>query len=298
MFSAEKNILETFAIKEWKEKPKTSLQKKAIESLEAGHVLFFPHLNFSLSPKEQTFLSPDYADPHAKNISYHAKRHKLWGVQHLTDNQHVELKAMCHRFSEHALLLLKEMLPCYAEHLIIARTSFRPVEIKDRITSYRKDDKRLHVDAFPSNPNQGKRILRVFCNINPNNQDRVWRTGEPFKDVANRFLPQINHPLPGIASLLRLLKITQSHRTMYDHYMLHIHDLMKADVEYQKDAPQQTIGFPSGSTWIAQTDHVSHAAMEGQYVLEQTFYLPVAAMQDEMQSPLRILEQILKKPLV
>ena len=33
--------------------------------------------------------------------------------------------------------------------------------------SWRKDDSRLHVDAFPSRPNRGERILRVFCNVNP-----------------------------------------------------------------------------------------------------------------------------------
>jgi hypothetical protein len=291
-------MFQTFSARLWNEHFTASVQKKAIDSLEKGQILFFPHLGFSLSPNEQMFLSPDYADPHAKNISYHAKRHKLWGVQHLTDRQHNELKLMLDRFSNYALMLVQEMLPSYANHLIIARTSFRPVEIKNRITTYRKDDKRLHVDAFPSNPNQGKRIIRVFCNINPINQDRIWRIGEPFRNVANRFLSKIDKPIPGLANLLRFLKITQSNRTLYDHYMLHIHDLMKADEDYQKTAPQQTFGFPPQSTWIVQTDHVSHAAMQGQYVLEQTFYLPLKAMQDERQSPLRILEHLLKKPLI
>jgi hypothetical protein len=35
-----------------------------------------------------------------------------------------------------------------------------------------------------------------------------------------------------------------------------------------------------------------HAALSGQYLLEQTFYLPVAAMQEERYAPLRTLERI------
>ena len=45
------------------------------------------------------------------------------------------------------------------------------------------------------------------------------------------------------------------------------------------------------------TDQVSHAALYGQDVLEQTFYLPVSAMQDENRSPLRILEKMTKQKL-
>lgn len=290
-------MLQTFSATKWNEHFPDSLQQKAINYLENGQILFFPQLPFTLSLSEQTFLSPQYSDPHSKNISYHAERNKLWGTQHLTDIQHEELKAMLDRFSRYAFQLIKEILPRYAHQLIIARTSFRPIQISNRVTSLRKDDKRLHVDAFPSSPNQGKRILRVFCNINPNQEDRIWRVGEPFEKVANTFLPKIKKPFFGTAALLRLLKITQSYRTLYDHYMLHIHDLMKADEAYQKNADQTEIRFPSNSSWIVQTDHVSHAAMKGQYVLEQTFYLPIKAMQDESKSPLRILEKILRQPL-
>lgn len=291
-------MLHIFSADSWHERFLDSEKQNALERLEAGRILFFPELAFSLSAEEQQFLSPNYADPHAKNISYHSEQHKLWGVQHLTDQQHMELKGMLDRFAHYAFGLVKELLPRYTEELTIARTSFRPVQISNRKTSYRKDDKRLHVDAFPSAPNQGKRILRVFCNINPHGEDRVWRVGEPFEKVATQFLPRIKKPIPCSAALLRFLKITKSYRTLYDHYMLHIHDSMKADDDYQQKASQQEIRFPAGSSWIVQTDDVSHAALAGQYVLEQTFYLPIKAMQDEGRSPLRVLERLLARPLV
>ncbi|RDI39213.1 Kdo hydroxylase family protein [Aquicella lusitana] len=291
-------MLQTFSTMAWNEPFSDTDKRQAIENLENGRILFFPQLAFSLSTDEQVFLSPHYADPHAKNISYHPQHHKLWGMRHLTDQQHIQLKTMLDRYSRYAYQLVQNLLPHYAPQLTVARTSFRPVQITGRKTSYRKDDKRLHVDAFPSAPNQGKRILRVFYNVNPHGEDRVWRVGEPFEKVAHTFLPRINKPIPGTAALLRLLKITKSYRTRYDHYMLQIHDHMKADERYQQQADQQEIRFPAGSAWIVQTDDVSHAAMQGQYLLEQTFYLPVHAMQDETRSPLRILEKITGQCLV
>jgi len=50
-------------------------------------------------------------------------------------------------------------------------------------------------------------------------------------------------------------------------------------------------------TWIVFTDRVMHAALAGQFLLEQTFYLPVAAMRDASRAPLRILEDIYQRRL-
>jgi hypothetical protein len=67
---------------------------------------------------------------------------------------------------------------------------------------------------------------------------------------------------------------------------------MKGDEEFQRTSTQSSVDFPAGSTWMAFTDEVSHAATAGQYQLEQTFLLPVSAMLDEGRSPLRILERL------
>jgi hypothetical protein len=80
--------------------------------------------------------------------------------------------------------------------------------------------------------------------------------------------------------------------------MLQLHDRMKADAGFQRDSVQETVEFPAGSTWVAFTDSVSHAAMSGQYQLEQTFLVPVVAMEDERRSPLRILEGMMGRRLV
>jgi hypothetical protein len=194
------------------------------------------------------------------------------------------------RFSDAAAKLIDGLLPHYRGKLQRARTSFRPAEIAGRSSSWRKDDTRLHIDSFPASPTQGRRILRVFTNVNPGGRPRSWRIGEDFDAVAGRFAASLSMPVPGSAALLRLLRVTKSQRSAYDSLMLGIHDRMKEDEGYQLAAPQTAVDFPAGSTWIAFTDQVSHAAMAGQFQLEQTFLLPVAAMIEERLSPLRVLE--------
>ena len=87
-----------------------------------------------------------------------------------------------------------------------------------------------------------------------------------------------------------VLGITKGRRSAYDHFMLQLHDRMKADLGYQAEVDQTVFEFGAGSTWIVFTDQVSHAAMSGQYALEQTYCLPVACMLDPSRAPLRILE--------
>lgn len=79
--------------------------------------------------------------------------------------------------------------------------------------------------------------------------------------------------------------------------MLQLHDGMKADLDYQSSSLQRAFEFPAGSTWMVFTDLVSHAAMSGQYALEQTYHLPINAMLDPSRAPLRILERLMGRSL-
>ncbi len=284
-------LMETFNTLMWEELFPVHVQNRAVTALEGGKLLYFPKLAFELTADEQRFLSPDWVAGAAKNISYNPMNGEVRGVQG-TPKERQDIKSMMARFAEQARILINGILPHYQTALEQARTSFRPVEILNRKTSDRKDDKRLHVDAFPANPNQGRRILRVFANINPHGMDRVWRIGEPFEEVAKRFLPEIGKPRLGVNRLLKMLGITKSLRTEYDHIMLQMHDRMKLNEIYQKLVPQTEVWFPPGSSWIVQTDRTSHAALSGQHVLEQTFYLPVQAMVNPDRSPLKILERL------
>src|SRR6202008_838257 len=83
------------------------------------------------------------------------------------------LREMMARFSDCAGALANAGLPVYHPHLSRPRASFRPAEIAGRATSWRKDDTRPHIDSFPATPVQGRRILRVFTNVNPGGRPRA-----------------------------------------------------------------------------------------------------------------------------
>jgi len=290
-------IVETLDIASWDEPVRTNMATAPVNALEDGKVLYFPRLAFALSAAEARYLSPGSVDKGAKNVSFDPTN---GAVKHAQGSQAdvAAIAAMMRRYSDYATELVKRLAPQYSQALIRGRTSFRPVEISGREISPRKDDTRLHVDAFPSSPAGERRILRVFTNVNPAAQSRHWRLGDRFENVARRFVPEVSKPLPGGAWLMKTMGITKGRRTAYDHLMLNIHDSMKGRDDYQRDAVQNEFHFPPGSTWVVYTDQVSHAAMGGQHLFEQTFYLPVQAMADEAKSPLRVLERALRRALV
>ncbi len=271
-------------------------QARAVDALEAGHVLLLPDLAPALTDPERALLSPRLAGER-KNVSLDPSGRDVSGAGG-TDEERNLLRDLMDRFAQHSRALLARLAPRYAPALQRWRTSYRPAEIAGRTTSWRKDDTRLHVDSFPSSPTGGRRILRVFANINPDSHARVWRIGGSFDGVAQRFVPLLQPPVPGSAWLLRWVGVTRARRTRYDHFMLQLHDCMKADAQYQARGVEHEHAFAPGDAWMVFTDQVPHAAVGGQYALEQTFYLPVEAMQEPERAPVRVLERLIGRKLV
>ena len=264
--------------------------------VEAGEVLRFPYLPFALLESELKFRDPRWADGKAKNISVRWPGSEMRGAVG-TATEMASLKAMIVRYADQSEAFALRLFPHYRGHLIRGNTSFRPVNVAGRETSWRKDDTRLHVDAFPSNPMHGTRLLRVFCNVNPMGEARKWRVGESFEAHARRYLPKISKPLAGSAWLMQKTGITKRRRTEYDHVMLQLHDLAKADAEFQRNSPQADVSFAPGTTWVVYSDQVLHAAMGGQHMMEQTFYLDTPRLQRPDSSPLHTLERLLGRSL-
>ena len=267
-----------------------------IAALEAGKVLYFPRLAFELLDGEDALLTPALLSPDVRNISLDANG-QIKGVVGDADVQRAAA-AMVGRFRAQAQQLVHGLLPQYTAALRYAPTSYRPAQVESRVQSWRADDRRMHVDSFPSRPNYGERILRVFTNANPHGKPRVWRVGEPFEDVAGRFLPRAKPYSRWQAKVLHKLRVTKSLRSEYDHLMLQLHDGMKSDLDYQKNAPQQTMPFPPGSVWVCFSDQTSHAVESGQYMLEQTLHLPASRQYNPDASPLAILRRLTGRPLV
>lgn len=261
--------------------------------VETGQVLHFPRLAFPLHYDETPFLSQRWSDGKSKNISYRPATGVLRGVRTDADLQaRTGLREMLLRYARCSDALVGALFPGYVPHLQPDAITFRPFDVAQRETSWRKDDTRLHVDAFPSKPTHGLRVLRVFTNVHPAGQARVWRIGEPFEQFARRYIRRTALPLPGWCWLLHQLRITKSQRSAYDHLMLQLHDAAKADLAFQQTSPQQTFAFLPGTTWIVFSDQVLHAAMAGQFMLERTFFLKPQALLHPESTPLHVLERL------
>lgn len=291
------NPIVSFDVRDWHAPIAAQLAAHALDALEAGSVLRLP-LPFTLAPEEQSLLSPQLLSGTRKNISYNPINARLQGADGDAALE-AQLRGLLTRYHASARTLVEHLFAPYRNHLIDGRASYRPAEIAGRVPkSWRHDDTRLHVDAFPATPVHGRRLLRVFNNINPHGEPRRWQVGEPFADVAARFAPRVPRPSALKAQLMALAKITKSKRSAYDHYMLHLHDGMKADLDYQAQVTKIPAGFAPGETWIVYSDQVSHAVLAGRYMLEQTFYVPVEVLQYPQRSPLRVLEKLTGRPLL
>ncbi|MBV9332196.1 MAG: Kdo hydroxylase family protein [Alphaproteobacteria bacterium] len=287
-------VLDEIGIESWNGPFEAELRSRARNSLENGLVLYFPKLAFCLDAKERDFLSPAIASGTGKNISLDPDTGALKGSSASGESER-RLARMIDRFGQSAQVLVETLIGYRGMER--ARTSFRPVEIEGRSYSPRKDDRLLHVDAFPSRPMRGRRILRVFSNVAAD-RTRNWNVGEPFEDFARKFLPRVRASWPGQAALFAALGVTRGKRSRYDETMLALHDRVKFDAGYQANAPKTPLGFPPGSSWMVFTDQVLHAALGGAFALEQTFHFDVDVMGEPARAPLRVLERLTEKTLV
>jgi hypothetical protein len=291
------DVMEVLTLTAWEGPVDAETQARAVNALEDGRVVFLPNLAFQVAPEEQRFLRPDVAGGDRKNVSFDHTSGKLGGSG-LTGPDGEALGAMIDRFGRQATALVGGLVPRYAPHLERARTSYRPVEVKGRPQSVRHDDRLLHVDAFPTRPMRGRRILRLFTNIAPDGTPREWKVGEPFAAYAARFLPKLKSPVPGAAFMMKTLGLTKGTRSAYDSIMLGLHDAGKYDTGWQTNSPSVEVDFPPGSTWMCYTDSVLHAALGGHMALEQTFHLPIEAMARPDITPLRMLEKMSGRALI
>ena len=272
-----------------------SLQQQATAALEQARIVYLPRKTFELSTAERSrFMDPAVVDQPRKHagrarIIYEPDIGKL-RCSNLKGREQEELRAMLARYAQWSRDLVLGLFPGYERGLEMGPTTFRPCP--------RTGPQGLHVDSFFFVPTEGRRVLRIFTNVNPE-APREWQVGrERFEPFAQRLMPQVKAPLPGSGWVLDKCHITKGRRTAYDHTMRQLRNLTKADKGYQKDAPRDRIAFPGNSTWIVFPDGVLHGALTGQFAFEQTFLLDVEAMQEPARSPLRTLERLMGRELV
>jgi hypothetical protein len=268
------------------------------ERLERGEVIFFPTCPFPAPQGEahRFLLSQQLASRAHKNIGYDPHTSKVSGFLRHSAEQADRLRDFFADFSRTATAWLAATLPRYAAHWQLDRVSFRPVEESTRKLRLTARNDLLHVDAFPSRPTNGWRILRFFVNVNPT-EPRTWITAETFPTLLARFGHEVGLPAderPGWArrlgdGLLGLLQPARRRRSAYDSFMLRLHNFLKANADYQQNCDKKVWHFPPGSAWMVLTDTATHAALRGRYALEHSYFLDPRSLLLPDESPAALL---------
>jgi hypothetical protein len=259
------------------------------QALEKGNILLFRRAPWDIPKEDQEFLRSIRQTDRAyhKNIAYRPKSDRVTGFDKRAVSDPAKLHSALRNFSRAALAFLNQLLPRYIERCRVDYASFRPVEEEGRTLSFNKRNDLLHIDAFPTRPTDGDLILRTFVNIHPS-LPRVWMTSDPFESVAHQYAEAAGWS--SMASSGRLKRLL-TRRSAYDRFMLHFHDYLKRNDDYQRTSRKYRWEFPPGAAWIVFTDIVPHAVLSGQYALEQT----VIASRQSLLAPECAPAEILKK---
>jgi hypothetical protein len=274
--------------------------------LESGNILYFPQTPFVISEEDRAVLLGQKQTSGAfhKNVAYRPAEDRVTGLDKSESAEAEKLRGILQHYSQSAARFLGELLPPYAGKWKLDYASYRPIEEKGRPARLHARNDLPHVDAFPTRPTNGDRILRLFSNINPV-ENRVWITAPPFAAIAPHFAKSVGlparpaaHPFrSALREVARALNLPGARRSPYDQFMHECHNAMKEDADFQRSAPKQHWEFPPNSTWIVLTDCVSHAVLSGQYALEQTFIISRRAMVRPELAPAAILERLAGYPL-
>jgi hypothetical protein len=287
-------------------KEKEGRERECCRVLEEGNILLFRQSPFEVTERERAFLlqrRQTEAGYH-KNIAYRPSTDRVTGVARQNAEDARRLREVLRSHSRLVVRHAAALFPQYASRWRVDYASFRPQEEAERKLSRHARNDLLHVDSFPTRPTHGDRIFRIFTNVNPA-APRVWRTGETFPELAERFavssglLERVARPrvARSILSAARSLGLPVRVRPPYDEFMHRFHNFLKENDAYQESARAERISFPPGSTWMVFTDTVTHSVLSGQYALEQTFLIARGSLMFPETAPIAVLERIAGKAM-
>jgi len=273
--------------------------------LEVGNVLFFPETPFELPQHGKELLRHlDFAGGAVhKNVAYRPASDRITGIDAGVP-QAEQVRGTMREYSRNVIEFTRSLLPEYAKSWKVDYASFRPLEEQGRDLPLNKRNDLIHTDAFPSRPTNGDLILRVFTNIHPS-KTRNWVVADPFPVIAEKYarvagLEQIATGGKLWNQSARMLKgfgLPVVPRSPYDRFMLHFHEYLKRNTDFQDSCAKYAFEFPPGSTWLTFTDLVPHSVHSGQHALEQTFIVARGSMANPDRAPLAVLERLCGKQL-
>jgi hypothetical protein len=245
--------------------------------LERGDVIQYAACPFPLAEGDDRrfLLEQRLAGRAHKNISYDPGSGRVGGYLRRSAAQAEHLRALLAEFSRTATAWVASELPAYAAAWKLDQVSFRPEEEAVRHLRRTARNDLLHVDAFPSRPTNGWRLLRLFVNVNPS-EPRVWVTSDAFPRLIERYGREAG--LPAKPSWVRRVRDGVRHvlhpgRSDFDAFMLRFHNFLKSNDGFQERSPKRFWQFPPGSAWLVMTDTASHAALRGRFALEHSYFV-------------------------
>ena len=260
------------------------VEKPSQEALERGAILQFSRCPVQLpSAEDQQFLREGLGPfLRRKNVSWYPLAEKLTGLQ-----APASVAARAGRLLREHSLRVREFLvsaiPEFTRGWEPGTCSFRPLEEKGRGLSSHASNELVHVDAGAYGATHGDRILRFFVNLNPS-RDRIWISKGSFEELWRRHGASAGvvsgglEPTPfgrAYSAVLRAFPMGRVIDTSpYDRRMRRFHNWMKDTPAFQ-EGPSQRFAFPPYSAWMVLTDGVSHACIEGQHALVDTFIVPL-----------------------
>jgi hypothetical protein len=276
------------------------------ERLERGALLFYERCPFPLPAGDDlSFLLGQRLGRFAhKNISFDPATGRVAGHSRLSPSHRDRLRRVLAGFSQSVTVWLAQTFPRYQADCAPDRASFRSEEEATRCLRLSARNDLLHVDAFPNRPSHGRRILRVFANINLT-EPRVWMTSEPFARLFERYGARAG--LPGLIRgrwlekvgerVLGVFRPGRPPVSEYDAFMLRFHGFLKREETFQEKASRRLWSFPPGSAWVAMTDACSHAVLRGRYALEHSYFVGTEALAVPEEAPVAYLARACGRPV-
>ena len=268
--------------------------------LERGEIVYFPICPFALpNPTQmQVLLEQRVAGSAGGHIVYDpasSEVHHAAGADRVATTKVAEILA---EHAQRATAWLAELLPRYAKAWQIGSTTLRPEEEATRRLRFSQREDLLHIDPFPDGGSRGRRLLRLFVNLNPT-EARVWATSDGLGRLLERFGDTVGLPAQEQSSwtwqvrqgVMQLFDSRQRGRTATDDFRLRLAAFLKSNDHFQEKGPKRFWHFAPGSAWLVMTDGLSHAVLRGRHALEMSCFIEPSTLACPELEPGRVIEQ-------